>query len=372
MRWPAAAALGVVLCALAAPAASAHTLGFTDTTLSLRRDGTFLVDVGCDLDALALGVEPTADAGVLAAQIRALPSSERDALAGGLVDLLTRRLRVRFDGQPVPFTVSLPGRERPPAPGEAPAALGLVARLEGRVPAGAKTVSFVASRAFAPVRLTVIAADGEARPTEVVERGGESRPQPLTGTVGPVSAVATAGRFLRLGYGHILPAGLDHVLFVLGLALLSPRLAPLLAQVTAFTLAHTCTLALAVYGVVSLPSRVVEPLIAASIVYVGVENLFRREASWLRLALVFCFGLLHGLGFAGVLSELGWPQGRKLLALLSFNVGVELGQLTVIAAALLLLAASNRLGMPRRPVERGLSLATAGVGLVWMVQRLAG
>src|SRR6185295_15811080 len=117
-----------------------------------------------------------------------------------------------------------------------------------------------------------------------------------------------------------LPEGFDHVLFVLGLALLSARLPTLLAQVTAFTLAHTVTLALAVYGVVSLPSRVVEPLIAASIVYVAVENLFRQRASWLRLALVFDFGLLHGLGFAGVLSELGWPSGRKLVALLSFNV----------------------------------------------------
>jgi hypothetical protein len=216
----------------------------------------------------------------------------------------------------------------------------------------------------------VIAADGDTRPMEVLERGGESRPQPLRGPAAPASEAATAGRFLRLGFAHILPSGLDHVLFVLGLALLSPRLGPLLAQVTAFTLAHTCTLALAVYGVVSLPSRVVEPLIAASIVYVAVENLFRREASWLRLALVFAFGLLHGLGFAGVLSEMGWPQGRKLVALLSFNAGVELGQLTVIILALPLLSASSRLGVPRRPLERGLSLAIAAIGLAWTVQRL--
>jgi hypothetical protein len=179
MRWSAVAALGGVLCGLAARPALAHTPGFTDTTLSLRSDGTFVVDVGYDLDALALGVEPTANAGALAAEIRAMPASDRDALAGRLADLLTRRLRVRFDGQPVPFTVSLPGRDRPPAPGEPATALGLVARLEGRIPAGAKTVSFFASRAFAPVRLTVIAADGHTRPTELVERGGESRPQAL-------------------------------------------------------------------------------------------------------------------------------------------------------------------------------------------------
>jgi len=370
MRWSAVAAVGGLLWAQASYPAVAHTLGFTDTTVSLRPDGTFVVDVGYDLDALALGVEPVANSGALAAEIRALPAAERDALVERLADVLTRRIRVRFDGQPVPFTVSLPMRGHPAAPGEPASALGLVARLEGRVPAGAKTVSFFASRAFPPVRLTVIGTDGQPRPTEVLERGGESPAQPLTGAPTAASAAETAGRFLRLGFAHILPAGLDHVLFVLGLALLSPRLGPLLAQVTAFTLAHTCSLALAVYGVVSLPSRAVEPLIAASIVYVAVENLFRREASWLRLALVFAFGLLHGLGFAGVLSELGWPQGRKLVALLSFNLGVELGQLTVIGAALLVLAAAVRLGIPRRPLERGLSLAVAAVGLFWMAQRL--
>ena len=130
---------------------------------------------------------------------------------------------------------------------------------------------------------------------------------------------------------HILPYGLDHVLFVAGLALLSPRLGPLLAQVTAFTLAHTLTLVLASYGVVSLPSRVVEPLIALSIAYVGVENVLSPRLRASRLVLVFAFGLLHGLGFAGVLSEMGLPDRHRLIALLAFNVGVELGQLAVIA-----------------------------------------
>jgi hypothetical protein len=264
----------------------------------------------------------------------------------------------------------LPERGREAAPGAPPSALGLVARLEGQVPAGAKTVSFFASRAFPPVRLAVIAPDGRRSATEVLDRGGESRRLALAEVMAPPSAAATAFRFLGLGFGHILPAGLDHVLFVLGLALLSPRLGPLLAQVTAFTVAHTFTLALAVYGVVSLPSRVVEPLIAASIVYVAVENLFRREASWLRVALVFAFGLLHGLGFAGVLAELGWPEGRRLLALICFNLGVELGQLAVIGLGLTCLAAASGLGVPRRALERGLSMGVAAFGLVWTVQRL--
>ncbi|HET8645315.1 MAG TPA: HupE/UreJ family protein, partial [Vicinamibacteria bacterium] len=130
--------------------------------------------------------------------------------------------------------------------------------------------------------------------------------------------------------------------------------------------------ALAVYGVVALPSRVVEPLIAASIVYVAAENLARRQPSPWRLALVFAFGLLHGLGFAGALTELGWPAGRRLAALVAFNAGVELGQLTVMAAAVALLRLAGRARLPRRRLEQGLSAATGAVALVWTVRRLLG
>ena len=104
---------------------------------------------------------------------------------------------------------------------------------------------------------------------------------------------------------------------------------------TAFTVAHSITLGLSIYGVVALPPRVVEPLIALSIAYVAIENLITRELHAWRIGVVFLFGLLHGLGFAGVLRELGLPRGEFLTALLSFNVGVELGQLSVIAAAAL-------------------------------------
>ena len=130
-------------------------------------------------------------------------------------------------------------------------------------------------------------------------------------------------QYLWLGYTHILPKGLDHILFVLGLFLLSPRLKTLLLQVTAFTIAHSITLGLSMYGIVSLPPRVVEPLIALSIAYVAIENLLTRELKPWRVALVFMFGLLHGLGFAGVLRELGLPRDEFLTALLTFNLGVE-------------------------------------------------
>jgi hypothetical protein len=362
-RWSLVAAAVLV-----ARTAAAHSFAFTDVRLELRADGTFRAEMVGDVDALALGVDASADSAALAARIQALPPAAQDELVAGVADLFERRVRVRFDDRPAPFAVTLPERGTRP-PGVPPSALGLVAQLDGRIPAGARTVSFFASRAFPPVRLTVVGQDGR-RPVEVLERGETSRPVPLFAGGGEEGTWTVARRFLRLGFTHILPEGLDHVLFVLGLALLSPRLGPLLAQVTAFTVAHTFTLALAVYGVVSLPSRIVEPLIAASIVYVATENLLRTEASWARLAVVFAFGLLHGLGFAGALSELGWPQGRRLAALVSFNVGVELGQLAVIALAAAALAVATRLRLPRRPIERGASAAIAAVALVWTVQRL--
>jgi hypothetical protein len=364
--WPCLVAL---LGLLPASSAFAHNFAFTDVRLELRPDGTFRAEVLGDVDALALGVDASADSAVLAAQIRAMPAAAQDELVARTVELFERRLRVRFDDQPAPFEVTFPERGVRP-PGVQPSALGLVAQLDGRIPKDARTVSFFASRAFPPVRLRVVGPEGRARPVEVLERGETSRPVPLAGPGGEERRRAVATRFVRLGFTHIVPEGLDHVLFVLGLALLSARIGPLLAQVTAFTLAHTLTLALAVYGVVSLPSRIVEPLIAASIVYVAVENLLRTEATWARLAVVFSFGLLHGLGFAGALSELGWPQGRRLLALLSFNLGVELGQIAVIALAVAALFLATRLKLPRRRIEQGLSAGIAAVAFVWTVQRL--
>ncbi len=355
--------------ALAAPA-FAHNFAFTDVRFTLTRDGRFSADVKCDLDALALGVDSSADSTQLAAQIEGLPPEERKALVGQLGHLLKRRLRVRFDGVPAPFEVTLPEEGGHAAPGSLPSALGLVARIGGLVPPEAQVVEFFASRAFPPVRLELVNERTRASVTEVLERGGTSRALPVTGAPAAASRWRTAARFFHLGFEHIVPLGLDHVLFVLGLALLSPRPRPLLAQVTAFTAAHTVTLALSTYGVVRLPARVVEPLIALSVVYVAVENLLTSRLRPWRILLVFGFGLLHGLGFAGALAELGLPAGERPLALVSFNLGVEGGQLAVILVAVVLLALAARFGRPRARLVRPLSITIAGVGLYWAIARL--
>jgi hypothetical protein len=140
----------------------------------------------------------------------------------------------------------------------------------------------------------------------------------------------TIGLYLQQGYLHILPMGLDHILFVAALFFSSAQLRPLIWQISAFTIAHTLTLGLAVLGLISVPAAVVEPVIALSIAYVAIENLLREEPPQWRPGVVFAFGLFHGLGFAGVLGEYGLPLDALIPALLSFNLGVEAGQLTVI------------------------------------------
>lgn len=135
------------------------------------------------------------------------------------------------------------------------------------------------------------------------------------------------------GFDHIIPKGLDHILFILGIFLLSTKLKPLAWQATMFTLAHSITLSLSMFNVISLPASIVEPLIALSIAYIGFENIFAHKLKSSRLALVFAFGLLHGMGFASVLADFGMPESAYATALISFNLGVELGQLAILTAA---------------------------------------
>ena len=175
------------------------------------------------------------------------------------------------------------------------------------------------------------------------------------------------------GIEHIIPKGLDHILFVMGLFLFSHRWRPLLAQVTVFTAAHTVTLALASVGWVQISGSIVEPLIALSIVYVAVENLLPKRVLKRRLALVLAFGLLHGLGFASVLQDFGLGGEHFAVSLIGFNLGVEIGQLLVLLPMMILLGtwAANQ-SWYRRAIQIPISLAIGGVGLMWTLERVLG
>jgi hydrogenase/urease accessory protein HupE len=176
--------------------------------------------------------------------------------------------------------------------------------------------------------------------------------------------------YLRLGFKHIVPDGLDHILFVLALFFLGQTWRKLVAQTTVFTIAHATTLFLSRYGLFSLPDKYVEPLIAFSIACIALENIWRPKLGPARLALVFAFGLVHGLGFAGSLAEVEFPRDQFLMALLGFNLGVDAGQLFIIAVALLLVGWWRDRPWFRTRIMIPGCAAIAAVGLFWTVQRI--
>ena len=338
----------------------AHEAERTRVILTLSANGTFVLDVANDPMWLLLRLETFAGGQVPAN----LSPEQRDGRLASLTGVFADRIVLFVDAHEVRADSV---RYVPPADVSSTALASF--RLTGVMPRNATRLRWLYGLV------------GDRYPLEIRQPGGSSTIEWIDGTnwSDVIDLSRTFKRptrfeivrqYLWLGYVHILPKGLDHILFVLGIFLLSPRVRTMLLQVTAFTIAHSITLGLSMYGIVSLPSRVVEPLIALSIAYVAIENLFTRELKPWRLALVFMFGLLHGLGFAGVLRELGLPRDEFLTALLTFNLGVEGGQLTVIAAAMLAVAPFMKKGWYRQRVVVPASILIAMVAIYWFVIRL--
>ena len=177
--------------------------------------------------------------------------------------------------------------------------------------------------------------------------------------------------YLKLGVRHIVPEGTDHILFVVGLCLLSTKIKTILWQATAFTVAHSITLALSMKGIIVAPGAVVEPIIALSILFVAVENILLSELKPWRILIVFLFGLIHGMGFASALNEIGLPRNKFYTSILSFNGGVELGQIAVIIAVFaLVIFPLGRKPWYKKRVVYPLSALIALVAAYWTVQRI--
>lgn len=177
--------------------------------------------------------------------------------------------------------------------------------------------------------------------------------------------------YLKLGIAHIIPMGIDHILFVVALCLLNTKLKTILWQATAFTLAHSITLALSMKGVMTLPLPIVEPLIALSIVFVAIENILINELKVWRILIVFLFGLIHGLGFAAALNEIGLPRNKFFTSIISFNAGVELGQILIILCIyLLIIHPMGRKIWYKKIVVYPVSLIIASIALFWTFQRI--
>jgi hypothetical protein len=376
--------LFIATAALLASMCDAHPAQLVAAHATFDRDGRFRVAAKFDLLAFALNDTP---ARIDDASMNALIDGSPDVLAARLKDAAERfrhgvtvlcgddRAIVRGDSVQFPTIVDLQHwkdsgiRPRLPVIQEAV--------VEGRLPEGTRCIALRFPEVMGPVVVT-IERPGEEPLSEPIEAGQASLTLPLALAIAPsptpaapsVSRAYVALRYVALGFTHILPKGPDHILFVLGLFLLTTRLKPLLWQVTAFTVAHSITLALALYGVVRLPSVVVEPLIAASIAFVALENLTTTDLKPWRPFVVFAFGLVHGLGFAGALGELGLPRNQFATALVTFNIGVELGQLAVIALAFTALGWWRQRSWYRRAIVLPASCAIAAIAIVWTIQRV--
>lgn len=356
------------------PPASAHEVRPAVIDLHLQADGGYHISIQANMEAVLAGVSPVhsdSDESPNAAtynQLRALSPRQLEERIRAFWPSYRDGLRIEFDAsrsEPALIAIDIPASD------DLDRARLTTLQLSGKIPSGAKTLRWTYAPQFGGSVLRLHRAGINEVTAAWVREGEASAVYPLTGDAATASRSEVFGQYLVLGYAHILPKGLDHVLFVLGLFLLSARLAPLLWQVTAFTLAHSITLGLSMYGIFSLSPAVVEPLIAASIVYVAVENLATARLHAWRVFVVFGFGLLHGLGFAGVLTEIGLPREEFVTGLIAFNVGVEFGQLSVIALALLLFGYwFKERTWYRSRIVLPLSAAIALMGLYWMVERL--
>ncbi|MFW8634643.1 HupE/UreJ family protein [Cribrihabitans pelagius] len=343
------------------PAIADFTVEDGRISISLRLNAEAFV-AGMDLDGLSNTdhAEGAADYD----ELRALEPEELEPMLQLFAEDWLQEFQIHAAG-PVPLV--LEAVEIPPA-GDTSLPRATMLRLSGAVPPEARSLRIAWPQGSGGV---VLRQHGVEEPyTGYLQGGASSPPVPLTGGAAktPVQAFT---EYVPVGFAHILPKGLDHILFVLGLFFLSPRIRPLLVQVSVFTLAHTITLALGALGMVNASPAVVEPLIALSIVFVAVENVFARKLHGWRTLVIFGFGLLHGLGFASVLGAFGLPPAHFLPALLGFNIGVELGQLAVIAAAYL----GVRLWFGGHPKYRGrvaipASITIALIGGYWFAERM--
>ena len=349
---------------------SSHEFSITPVTVVIAGDGTFRADVGLDADALALGMPLEADSEQVAVAMRELSEEELAAAIETARQAVRADIRVALDGRDVPVTVSFPLHGTAAAEAsEVPTVLGALARLDGLVPAGADLLTVRLPVRYKAVSLEIVVPGRQQPYASAMQAGQASPPFSLSGSTALNPPASVFRAYLGLGFTHIVPKGLDHILFVLGLYLLSPRWRHLLLQVSAFTLAHSVTLGLSMQGIFSLPERLVETLIALSISWVAIENIATSELKPWRLAAVFGFGLLHGLGFAGVLADLGMPEGRFLTALLAFNLGVEAGQLAVVAVAFGITVRFRHLSGYRRWFVIPCCAAIGATGAWWAVTR---
>jgi hydrogenase/urease accessory protein HupE len=371
--------LALVLVCLAAPA-TADIVKPALVEISVFTDGRFRVEIRASIEALLTGINsqyqdttqaPTSEAYDRLRELEAPDLlREFETFQQQMLQAIELHLDgVRADAAITDVDIPAPGYTKVPR-------ISLIV-LEGAIPTDTRELTWYYPAAFGDNAVRVRQVDESNEKWhwsgwQWIRDDTRSNPFSLREVFRTPNLYDVVTEYVGAGFDHIIPDGLDHILFVLGLFLFSTRMRPLLWQITMFTIAHSITLALAMTELVELPARVVEPLIALSIAYVGIENVWHRQLHKSRLWLVFGFGLLHGLGFASMLSDFGMPPNAFASALISFNVGVEFGQLAVIVLAF----ATLGLWFGSRPYYRDLvvlpgSLLISAVGLYWTWERVS-
>lgn len=338
-----------------------------------QHDGQLTFELRVNLEALLAGVDlsvpGTTEAAPEAAvydRFRKLSSIMLEQRFQQFWPQMAKQITIIADGRPA--SLALVSTDIP-ATGDTGLSRTSLVRFTADLPEGAASVQVGWDGTFGPL---VLRQNGVEKPYDGYLNPGSLSPTIRLDGGDEAGAVTTFVRYVPIGFEHIVPKGLDHILFVLGLFFFNGGLRPLITQISAFTAAHTATLAAASLGYVAVPASIIEPAIAASIIYIAVENLLSKGESRWRLLVVFGFGLLHGLGFASVLQEFGLPPQNFISALIGFNVGVELGQITVIAVAMVAVG----VWLDRRPSYRRVVASVASglialTGMAWAVERLA-
>lgn len=385
---------------LLVPLVRAHRIDSVSVTADFSADGT---RVGVEVSAEAIRVLSRTEGLSMLPRFQAGGVSAEEVSAevfAKAADYFPPRMELWFDGKPVAFPklefarLEVDEKDAVDPARSVTAAdrkhVFIVGRWEGPVPAGATTfqVAVVGDSVVAVGHKVAGQAIGriipqftgmQSRPFAIPRAGMEPGPAQVAAAVAAAEAAAPAlepgfGYYVKQGFLHILPMGVDHILFVVALFLLATKLKPLVIQATMFTVAHSITLALAMLEVVRIPDKPVEVMIAASIAFVAIENLFRDTLSRWRPVVIFALGLVHGLGFAGAFKELlgGVPRGdwgHFASMLVGFNLGVELGQLAVIALAFAAVGWAWQKPWYRKVVVVPVSLGVAAIGLYWAVTR---
>lgn len=348
--------------------------------ISVFAKGHYRVELRASLEAIMTGINssykntqeaPNSDA---YDALRVLQSAQLQEKFIPFRQQLEQQIQLNFDQKPTKLRIL---EIKIPEPGYTKVPRTSVIVFEGSIPETAKSLSWYYPERFSDNAVRVRQVD------EVNEKWHWSAWQwlrddevsqafSLEEVFSPQRTIDVVTDYMEAGFQHIIPKGLDHILFILGIFLLGSGLKALAWQATMFTLAHSITLSLAMFEVINLPASLVEPLIALSIAYIAFENIFAHKLNNSRLALVFFFGLLHGMGFASVLAEFGMPENAYATALISFNLGVELGQLAILLTAYLCISHwfKNRQHFYRYITLPG-SVLIGLVGLYWTWDRLS-